>query len=70
MWAPIEGIRGVTRIDETDQQLEVRIDCRPAADPRAEIYQKIKPTDWVVLEFHQKTQTLENIFRELTMESK
>jgi hypothetical protein len=34
-----------------------------------EIYQKIKQTDWVVLEFHQKTQTLETIFRELTMES-
>jgi ABC-2 type transport system ATP-binding protein len=65
----IEGITGVTRIDETDHQLDVRIDCRPAADPRAEIYQKIKQTDWVVLEFHLKTQTLETIFRELTMES-
>lgn len=66
--AAIDGITGVTRIDETDHQLDVRIDCRSAADPRAEIYQKIKQTDWVVLEFHQKTQTLETIFRELTME--
>jgi ABC-2 type transport system ATP-binding protein len=67
--AAIEGITGVTRIDEANHQLDVRIDCRSAADPRAQIYQKIKQTDWVVLEFHQKTQTLENIFRELTMES-
>jgi len=68
-FAAIEGITGVTRIDETDHQLDVRIDCRSAADPRVDIYQKIKQTDWVVLEFHQKTQTLETIFRELTMES-
>ncbi|UCD80677.1 MAG: ATP-binding cassette domain-containing protein [Desulfobacterales bacterium] len=66
----IEGITGVTRIDEADNQLDVRIDCRSAADPRAEIYQRIKQTDWVVLEFRLKTQTLETIFRELTMESK
>ena len=68
-FAAIEDITGVTRIDETDHQLDLRIDCRSAADPRVEIYQKIKQTDWVVLEFHQKTQTLETIFRELTMES-
>jgi ABC-2 type transport system ATP-binding protein len=65
----IEGVTGVTRIDETDHQLDVRIDCRSAVDPRAEIYQKIKQTDWLVLDFHQKTQTLETIFRELTMEN-
>ncbi|MEJ2166174.1 MAG: ATP-binding cassette domain-containing protein [Desulfobacterales bacterium] len=67
--ADIEGVTGVTRIDETDHQLDVRIDCRSAVDPRAEIYQKIKQTDWLVLDFHQKTQTLETIFRELTMEN-
>jgi ABC-2 type transport system ATP-binding protein len=68
-FADIEGVTGVTRIDETDHQLDVRIDCRSAVDPRAEIYQKIKQTDWLVLDFHQKTQTLETIFRELTMEN-
>jgi ABC-2 type transport system ATP-binding protein len=67
--AAVEGITGVARTDETEHQLDVRIDCSPSADPRAAIYQKIKQTDWVVLEFHQNTQTLENIFRELTMES-
>ena len=68
-FAAIEGVTGVTRMDETDHQLDVRVDVRAAADPRTEIYQKIKQTDWVVLDFHQKTQTLETIFRELTMEN-
>jgi len=62
----IEGISKVTRIEEADNYLEVRVDCRAAVDPRAEIYAKIKPTDWILLDFHQKTQTLETIFRELT----
>jgi ABC-2 type transport system ATP-binding protein len=65
----IEGITGVRRIAETDTQLDVCVDCRSSFDLRAAIYQEIKPTDWVVLDFHQKTQTLETIFRELTMES-
>jgi ABC-2 type transport system ATP-binding protein len=69
-FAPIEGITGVQRIEESDGQLDMRIDCLSAADPRAEIYQIIKQTDWVVLEFHLESQTLETIFRELTLESK
>ncbi len=67
--SPIDGISAIQRIDESDGTLEVRIDCRAAADPRAEIYQKIKQTDWVILDFHQETQNLETIFRELTLES-
>lgn len=66
--ATIDGIAGIQRIDETDYQLDVRVDCRSTVDLRAEIYGRIKQTDWVVLDFHQKTQTLETIFRELTME--
>ncbi len=67
--SPIDGIAAIQRIDESDGALEVRIDCLATADPRAEIYQKIKQTDWVVLDFHQQTQNLETIFRELTLES-
>ena len=64
----LEAISGVTRISESDSQLEVRLDCRSAPDQRAAIYQQIKQTDWIVLDFHQETQTLETIFRELTLE--
>jgi len=66
--APISGITGIQRIEESDNELNVRIDCLSSVDPRAEIYQVIKQTDWVVLEFHQESQTLETIFRELTLE--
>ena len=65
----IDGITGVTRVEETDGQLDVRLSCRSSVDPRATIYENIKKTDWVLLDFHQKTQTLETIFRELTRES-
>ena len=65
----IDGIVGVTRVEETNNQLDVRLGCSPSIDPRAAIYENIKQTDWVLLDFHQKTQTLETIFRELTRES-
>ena len=63
-----EAISEVTRIAESDGQLKVRLTCRTAADQRAAIYQQIKQTDWILLDFHQETQTLETIFRELTLE--
>ncbi|MEX1326611.1 MAG: ATP-binding cassette domain-containing protein [Desulfobacterales bacterium] len=65
----IDGITGVTRVEETDGQLDVQLHCDSSVDPRAAIYENIKQTDWVLLDFHQKTQTLETIFRELTRES-
>jgi len=66
--SPVEGITRVQRLEESDRQLDVRIDCRATADPRAEIYRLIKQTDWIMLDFHQESQTLETIFRELTLE--
>jgi len=65
----IDGITGVTRVEETNNQLDVRLGCRSSIDPRAVIYENIKQTDWVLLDFHQKTKTFETIFRELTRES-
>ena len=64
----LEGITGITRMAESESQLDVRVDCRAADDQRAAIYQQIKQTDWILLNFSQKTETLETIFRELTME--
>jgi ABC-2 type transport system ATP-binding protein len=65
----LEGVTGVARLDESEKQLDVRVDCRAAFDQRAAIYKEIKQTDWIVLNFSQKTETLETIFRELTMEN-
>jgi ABC-2 type transport system ATP-binding protein len=68
----IGSVAGVVRtdvLDQTDGQLKLRLTCEPSADPRAEIYRRIRQTDWVLLDFHQEAQTLEAIFRELTKES-
>ncbi|UCG09049.1 MAG: ATP-binding cassette domain-containing protein [Desulfobacterales bacterium] len=67
--ASLSGIEKIVRLDETDNQLHIRLTCRASADLRADIYRKIKQTEWILLDFHQTTQTLEAIFRELTKES-
>jgi ABC-2 type transport system ATP-binding protein len=65
----LDGVESVTKIRETDSELDVGVTCQSAGDLRPDIYRKIKETDWILLDFHQETQTLENIFRELTKES-
>jgi ABC-2 type transport system ATP-binding protein len=69
----IEQIIGIEeaidRKAEDEGALHVRLNCRSSTDLRAEIYRKIKQTDWTLLEFHQETQSLENIFRQLTKEN-
>jgi ABC-2 type transport system ATP-binding protein len=68
----IASVAGVVRmevLDQTDGQLRVLLTCEPSVDPRAEIYRRIRQTDWVLLDFHQETQSLEAVFRELTKES-
>lgn len=67
--AAIEGIHEVVKVDENNGLLQVRLSLPSTADLRAEIYRKIKQTDWVLLEFYQETQTFESIFRELTKEN-
>jgi ABC-2 type transport system ATP-binding protein len=68
-FASISGIESVTRVAETNKGLNVRL-CYPSTrDLRSDIYRKIRAKDWIVLDFHQETQSLENIFRELTKEN-
>ena len=68
----LSAVAGVNRLDVIEQdggRLRLRLTCDSAADPRAAVYRCIRGTDWVLLDFHQETQSLENIFRELTKES-
>jgi ABC-2 type transport system ATP-binding protein len=65
----IRGIENVTRISETRNTLNVSLSYQSPDDLRPDVYRKIKETDWVLLDFHQETRSLENIFRELTRES-
>lgn len=62
----IEGVESVQRIEENDGFLSVNVISRTANDLREAIYQKIKSTDWVIVDFHQESYTLESIFRDLT----
>ena len=65
----IEGVVNVERVnEEPNGPLGVRLTCKSALDLRETIYQTIKQTSWVLIEFHKETKTLETIFRELTKE--
>ncbi|MBW2609206.1 MAG: ATP-binding cassette domain-containing protein [Deltaproteobacteria bacterium] len=67
----IDGINRVNKVvgEEGEEILHLRLTCRSSADLREEIYQRVKPTDWILLELHQETQSLEKVFQELTKES-
>jgi len=67
--ATLSNIEKITRIEESDHHLQVQLSCQASKDLRAAVYNKIKHTDWVLLDFHQETQTLETIFRKLTKEN-
>ena len=65
-------IQSISQIDQDEPlktgELKLRLSLEGAADPRQSIYQAIKDTDWILLEFRLEGKSLENIFRELTQE--
>ena len=65
----IPGLDDIKPVSESDSLLNVNLSFSSTADLRPEVYRRIKKTDWILLEFHQETQSLENIFRELTKEN-
>ena len=68
----VETIDGVTQTEiQTDGTglVNAELKCSAANDIRATVYHAIKQTDWTLLEFYQETQSLENIFRNLTREN-
>jgi len=66
----IDGIVGIEQLnDEKDGKLNIRLISKSDTDLRKDVYQAIKQTDWVMVEFYQETKTLEAIFRELTKET-
>ena len=68
-FSTVTGVTGLEVLEQTDGHLRLQLDCALAADPRPELYRRIKQTSWVLLDFHQHTQSLEAVFRELTKES-
>jgi len=65
----ISGISDILQVRDDNGILDLKLTCMSSADIRGDIYKKVKQTDWILLEMHQETQTLENIFRELTREN-
>jgi len=69
----VGGVGGIslTHVEQghDGDTLQVRLTCQCTEDLRGKIYQKVKETDWVLLELQRETKTLENVFRELTRES-
>ena len=64
------GIDRVTSLGESDREgLGLRLELSPGKDPREEIYNSIKQTDWVLLHMSLETGSLEDTFKELTLES-
>jgi len=65
----VPGIIGLSTVQGDGGQLRVKLSCRAGDDLRAEVYHRIKQTHWVLIEFYQEAQSLENIFQKLTLES-
>ena len=63
------GVARLQVLEQEGRRVRIGIDCMPAPDPRPELYRRIKQTSWLLLDFHQESQTLEAVFRELTKES-
>jgi ABC-2 type transport system ATP-binding protein len=66
----IRGVQSVTPLENGEaDHISVMVACLPGLDVRSDIYAAIKATQWVLLELHLESRTLETIFRELTREN-
>ncbi len=66
----VSGVQGIEQVPSDDpSQVVVNVFSTNNNDPRADLYQAIKSTDWVLMDFHQEAKTLESIFRQLTREN-
>lgn len=66
----IAGISDIINLNSDEKDLlKISIICNGQTDLRENVYSTIKNNDWVLLEMYQESNTLETIFRNLTMES-
>ena len=68
-FSEFESIRKIDLSTHTPGQVRLKLSPADDADIRPQVYALIKSTDWVLLDFRQESQTLENIFRQLTKEN-
>lgn len=66
----IQGVKDVKRKpSDSDDILNIAVSCSNNMDLREDVYNVIKSNPWIILEFYQESTSLENIFRNLTMEN-
>jgi ABC-2 type transport system ATP-binding protein len=64
----IDGVADVVKISDSES-LDIMVKISSDDDLRSRLYDKIKNTDWILVEFRQETKTLENIFHKFTREN-
>jgi ABC-2 type transport system ATP-binding protein len=69
VFGELDAIGAIDISTEAAGRLQVKLSPSGDGDIRPQIYSLIKSTDWVLLDFHQESQTLETIFRQLTKEN-
>ena len=66
---PFDGVIAIQELKSIDEKaIRLKLTCVNKPSLRKKIYQIIKKTDWILIEFSQETKDLETIFRELTKE--
>jgi ABC-2 type transport system ATP-binding protein len=69
IFGELDTIGAIDVSTDTPGRLRVKLNPAGGEDIRPQIYRLVKSTDWVLLDFHQESQTLETIFRQLTKEA-
>ena len=69
LFSELPEVENVSLVNREERSLTVEIFSGSSQDIRPSLFAAIKQQDWVLLEFFQKTRTLESIFRELTKEN-
>ena len=63
----LRGVKKVAELPTDDRAHAYAIDGEDNQDIRADIFRLIADKGWVLLELHRDTQTLEDVFRQLTI---
>ena len=64
----VQGVNQVDVVGGPNDTLTATLTCEGGSDLRTSVYLAIKDTDWLLVELSMETQTLESIFRQITLE--
>ncbi len=62
----VPEVNDVILVNKEKGNIDFHLACSGKKDVRAEVYEVIKSSNWILLDFHMESRTLETIFRELT----